>query len=160
MKTDAISQKYAFSTPVGTVTIAERDGALAALAFSGTPHEGDAPTPLLAETKRQLMEYFAGQRREFSLPLAPEGTPWQHRVWDVLRTIPYGQTRTYGEVARLAGAPGASRACGMANNRNPISIIIPCHRVVGVGGRLTGYGGGLGVKAAVLRIERAAYREM
>ena len=106
-----------------------------------------------AETKRQLTEYFAGTRRDFDLPLLPQGTEFQRKVWQELRTIPYGGTLSYGELARQIGSPGASRAVGLANGRNPISIIVPCHRVVGANGKLTGYGGGLPRKAALLELE-------
>ena len=106
-----------------------------------------------AETKRQLTEYFAGTRREFDLPLLPQGTEFQRKVWAELQNIPYGGTQSYGELARKIGSPGASRAVGLANGRNPISIIVPCHRVVGANGKLTGYGGGLPRKAALLELE-------
>lgn len=108
-----------------------------------------------AETKRQLAAYFAGTLTEFDLPLAPSGTPFQRRVWEALRAIPYGETISYAELAGLVGAPGAARAVGAANGRNPISIVVPCHRVVGSGGALTGYSGGLDRKAALLEFERA-----
>jgi methylated-DNA-[protein]-cysteine S-methyltransferase len=104
--------------------------------------------------RAQLAEYFAGERTAFDLPLAPAGTPWQHRVWAALREIPYGETRNYGEIAAAVGAPGAARAVGHANGRNPISIVVPCHRVVGADGRLTGYGGGLERKQALLAHEQ------
>lgn len=102
----------------------------------------------------QLGEYFASRRTEFELPLDLQGTPFQMSVWDALRRIPYGQTRSYGEVATSIGKPGASRAVGMANHYNPIAVIIPCHRVVGHNGSLTGYAGGLHLKEQLLSIER------
>ncbi|RCV55444.1 methylated-DNA--[protein]-cysteine S-methyltransferase [Marinitenerispora sediminis] len=111
-----------------------------------------------AETKRQLAAYFAGELREFSVPLAPSGTPFQLRVWRTLTTIPYGRTTSYGEIAARLGRPTASRAVGMANGRNPISIIVPCHRVIGANGALTGYGGGLPRKERLLRLERSTAR--
>ena len=111
-------------------------------------------TPLIRRAAVQLQEYFAGKRKVFDLPLAPEGTSFQHRVWAVLRSIPYGQTLTYGEVAARAGNPKASRAVGMANNRNPLMIIVPCHRVIGAGGRLVGYACGLDKKEFLLNLER------
>jgi methylated-DNA-[protein]-cysteine S-methyltransferase len=111
------------------------------------------PTPL-AETVRQLRAYFAGELREFDLPLAPAGTPFQLRVWRELRNIPYGQTISYGELARRVGSPKGSRAVGLANGANPISIVVPCHRVIGSSGKLTGYGGGLENKARLLALER------
>jgi methylated-DNA-[protein]-cysteine S-methyltransferase len=108
-----------------------------------------ALTPLL----RQLAEYFAGERREFELELAPSGSPFQLRVWRALRAIPYGQTASYGEIAAAVGRPGAARAVGGANNRNPIAIVVPCHRVIGANGTLTGYGGGLPRKQQLLALE-------
>ena len=106
-----------------------------------------------AETKRQLTEYFAGTRREFDVPLLPQGTEFQRKVWTELQNIPYGATLSYGALAQKVGSPNASRAVGLANGRNPISIIVPCHRVVGANGKLTGYGGGLPRKAALLALE-------
>lgn len=106
--------------------------------------------------REQLEEYFAGRRRSFDLSLAPVGTPFQRRVWDALREIPYGETVSYGEIARRIGRPGAARAVGLANGRNPISVIVPCHRVIGAGGGLTGYGGGLERKRLLLELEAGA----
>ena len=114
---------------------------------------GDGKTALLAEAERQLTAYFAGELREFSLPLKPAGTDFQRKVWDALREIPYGETRSYAEIAARVGCPRGYRAVGLANNRNPIPILIPCHRVVGANGALTGYAGGLAVKEALLRLE-------
>ncbi len=104
----------------------------------------------------QIQEYFAGRRRHFSIPLALEGTPFQVRVWKALTEIPYGQTRTYGDIARLIGAPAAVRAVGLANGQNPLPIVVPCHRVIGKDGSLTGYGGGLNIKRALLDLERGS----
>lgn len=111
-----------------------------------------------AETKRQLDAYFAGQLTEFDLPLAPEGTAFQQKVWQELQRIPYGATLSYGELARRIGNPNASRAVGLANGRNPISIIVPCHRVIGASGKLTGYGGGLSRKEILLTLEAGTRR--
>ena len=108
----------------------------------------------LDAAKRQIAEYFDGTRREFDLPLAPGGTTFQLRVWDELRRIAYGETVSYGELARRIGQPTASRAVGAANGRNPLAIVVPCHRVIGADGTLTGYGGGLPVKQALLALER------
>jgi len=106
-----------------------------------------------AELIEQLERYFAGERVEFDIPLSLEGTPFQRRAWAALREIPYGETISYGEQAARLGSPGASRAVGLANGRNPIAIVVPCHRVIGADGRLTGYGGGLERKAWLLRHE-------
>lgn len=106
-----------------------------------------------AELRRQLAEYFAGERQEFDLTLAPEGTPFERTVWEALRGIPFGQTRSYGEIAQAIGRPGAARAVGRANGANPIPIVVPCHRVIGSNGSLTGFGGGLEAKSRLLEIE-------
>lgn len=143
---------YSFDSPVGPLCVQEEDGALIALNFGAG--QVQQPTPLLLEAQRQLTEYFAGQRQDFSLPLEMRGTPFQKRVWQALCTIPYGQTRTYGQIAAQIGNPKACRAVGMANNRNPIAIIVPCHRVIGSDGTLVGYGGGLHIKEALLSLER------
>ena len=123
------------------------------------PDPDDAPEapygecPVLRETARQLEEYFAGTRREFALPLAPRGTGFQQLVWRALTQIPYGVTRSYGELARAIARPSASRAVGAANGKNPIAIIVPCHRVIGANGTLTGYAGGLAAKQWLLAHE-------
>lgn len=145
-----------FPSPVGLLRLAEEDGFLTRLDFSADLPAGAAEgtSPLLEETKKQLSEYFAGSRKVFALPLAPKGTPFRQKVWQALCTIPWGETRTYGEIAAQIGQPKASRAVGMANHHNPISIIIPCHRVVGKNGSLTGYAGGLSVKSFLLELER------
>lgn len=109
-----------------------------------------------AELRRQLAEYFAGERREFDLELAPEGTPFERSVWEALRTIPFGETRSYGEIAAAIGHPGAARAVGRANGANPIPIVVPCHRVIGSNGSLTGFGGGLENKSRLLELEGGA----
>ena len=140
---------------VGRILLAAEDGRLTELSFlkeralpAGLNLE---ETPLLCEARRQLEEYFDGSRRAFELPLAPKGTPFQLRCWDALQKIPYGRTATYADIARAAGSPKGFRAAGLANNRNPIAIIIPCHRVIGSNGKLVGFGGGLVVKAFLLR---------
>jgi methylated-DNA-[protein]-cysteine S-methyltransferase len=109
-----------------------------------------------AEVRRQLAEYFAGERRDFELALAPEGTPFERAVWAELSKIPFGETRSYGEIAAILGRPGAARAVGRANGANPIPIVVPCHRVIGADGSLTGFGGGLGVKSRLLELEGRA----
>ena len=108
----------------------------------------------LGDVQRQLKEWFAGKRTSFDLPLAPKGTPFQKRVWKALEGIPFGETRSYGEIAKSIGQPSASRAVGAANGANPISIIVPCHRVIGSSGKLTGFGGGLDVKRWLLEHEQ------
>ena len=110
---------------------------------------------LLAEATLQLQEYFDGRRRRFTLPVAPAGTPFQQRVWQELQEIPWGTTTTYGEVARRIGQPTAVRAVGSANGRNPVAIVIPCHRVIGSDGSLTGYAGGIATKRRLLQLEGA-----
>jgi methylated-DNA-[protein]-cysteine S-methyltransferase len=113
----------------------------------------DERQPILLETERQLKEYFAGKRQEFSLPLDMRGTPFQKTVWEALLAIPFGETRSYGQLARQLGRPSAMRAVGAANGRNPLSIVVPCHRVIGSSGKLIGFAGGLETKAQLLKIE-------
>ena len=122
----------------------------------GHPDTGDSV--VLKEAERQLGEYFAGDRTGFDLPLAPAGTPFQRRVWETLCEIPYGGTISYGELARRIGQPTASRAVGLANGKNPISIVVPCHRVIGSSGKLVGYGGGLARKQTLLELEQGRDR--
>ena len=124
----------AIETPIGPLTLQADESAVSAMRF-GAGGAQDA-SPLLDAAEAQLREYFAGARRTFDLPLAPHGTAFQQRVWTALRAIPYGETRTYGELTAAIGSPNASRAVGMANHRNPIPIIIPCHRVIGANGDL------------------------
>ena len=143
-------------TPIGTVGIVENGRAITDILFE-EQLPGDAvqhTTPLLEQAAKQLDEYFTGKRPSFDLPLEPEGTPYRKKVWQVLTEIPYGQTMTYGEIARRTGNPQASRAVGGANHHNPIPIVIPCHRVIGAGGKLTGYAGGLPRKEFLLALER------
>ena len=111
--------------------------------------------PLLQDTMRQLQEYFAGTRKSFSIPLDLQGTDFQKKVWNVLLSIPYGETRSYSDIARAIGKPDAVRAVGAANGRNPLSIIVPCHRVIGQNGSLTGYAGGLEIKKMLLDLENS-----
>ncbi|NLY70869.1 MAG: methylated-DNA--[protein]-cysteine S-methyltransferase [Clostridiales bacterium] len=117
-------------------------------------NQGHKETDLLREASKQLDEYFMGNRFKFDLPLFLSGTEFQLKVWKALESIPYGETRSYKQIAEAIGNPKACRAVGMANNRNPISIIIPCHRVIGSSGRLVGYGGGLDIKEKLLQLER------
>jgi methylated-DNA-[protein]-cysteine S-methyltransferase len=113
-----------------------------------------AETPLIKKTAGQIEEYFAGKRKKFSLPLALRGTEFQLAVWEALQTIPYGETRSYGEIAVQIGRPKAARAVGMANHNNPVSIVVPCHRVIGHNGKLVGYGAGLPLKQHLLNLEK------
>ena len=140
--------------PLGELLLTAEEGALTGVWFEGQ-HEpcGERDDAALAEARRQLQAWFEGRIRVFDLPLAPQGTPFQQRVWEEIRRIPFGSTRSYGELARRLGSPGASRAVGGATGRNPLSIVIPCHRVVGTGGGLTGYGGGLERKRLLLELE-------
>lgn len=149
-------------TPVGPLTLVALGEALVAVWMEDQRHHpgavahGDPAStddPVLARAARQLEEYFAGRRTDFDLPLAPEGTEFQRRVWAELLQIPYGETVTYGELARRLDNPTGSRAVGLANGRNPLGIVVPCHRVVGAGGNLTGYGGGLPRKRLLLDLE-------
>ena len=144
-----------FDTPVGQMALAGEGDAISRLYLPGLPlpRLASRETPLLARGREELLEYLAGARRDFDLPLAPQGTPFQQRVWAALREIPYGQTRSYRELALAAGSPRGYRAVGMANHRNPIPILIPCHRVVGADGSLTGYAGGLELKRKLLELE-------
>ena len=142
-------------SPVGDLTLTEENGALTGLYFGRRFLEGEEGlTALLERASRQLEEYFAGKRKQFDLPLSLRGTEFQRQVWAALRDIPYGETRSYGQIAQAVGRSKAVRAVGMANHRNPISIIVPCHRVVGADGSLTGYGGGLENKKFLLALER------
>jgi methylated-DNA-[protein]-cysteine S-methyltransferase len=139
-------------SPLGKLTLAERDGALVRLSF-GAHGAGGAPTALLARATEQLQAYFAGELRGFDLPLAPTGTEFQLACWRALAEIPYGQTRSYGEQAQRIGRPDRARAVGAANGANPIAIVLPCHRVIGADGSLTGFGGGLETKRRLLDLE-------
>ena len=146
-------------TPIGELLLAGEDGALAMIGFpKGSMRREPEPHWIfnekpLAEARRQLDEYFAGKRREFDLPLQLNGTEFQVSVLEALQEIPYGQTESYGEIAKKIGRPKAVRAVGAANGRNPIPIVVPCHRVIGSTGDLTGFGGGLDTKEALLRLE-------
>ena len=146
-------------TTIGRVAIAEHGDAITNLCF-GTetlPQQAEiGETELTREAFRQLKAYLAGELRLFSVPLAPSGTPFMQRVWKILCAIPYGTTVTYADIAVTAGNPSAARAVGMANHRNPVPILIPCHRVIGSNGALTGYRGGLGLKKRLLELEWGA----
>ncbi len=151
-------------SPLGPLTLAADDAGLRRIEFTNgkRPLRPDPPwredTVPLREVIRQLRAYFAGDLQTFDLPLAPQGTSFQLKVWNLLCDIPYGETISYGELARRIGNPKASRAVGLANGSNPIPIVIPCHRVIGSNGKLTGYGGGLPVKEKLLAMERRQLR--
>lgn len=148
------------STPIGELLLVSDGEALTAVQFDdarrGAPTPDGAADPVIAEAADQLRAYFAGTRTTFDLPLRAAGTPFEQGVWSALQAIPYGETTSYGELASQLGEPGAARAVGRANGRNPIPIIVPCHRVIGADGSLTGFGGGLECKRALLDLERGA----
>jgi methylated-DNA-[protein]-cysteine S-methyltransferase len=136
--------------------IAENDGAIYRVCFGinkKIDEFNEKETPLIKKTADQLDEYFNKKRKKFEIPVKPDGTDFQLKVWNALVNIPYGEKRSYGEIAAITGNPKAGRAVGMANNRNPVVIIIPCHRVIGHDGNLTGYAGGLELKQALLELE-------
>ena len=149
------------ASPVGKLKLVASASALVAVLWENErPNRGkldamkfDPQQPILLETEHQLAEYFAGARSEFDLPLEPEGSAFQKKVWQALRAIPFGQTRSYLDLAKAVGSSKAARAVGAANGKNPLSVIVPCHRVVGANGALTGFAGGLNTKAALLALE-------
>ncbi len=149
-------------SPVGDLLIVADDTALRMIGFREGRYPGKVADgwrkggAVVADARRQLDEYFRGRRRRFDLPLAPSGTAFQLSAWTALRDIPYGATRSYGEQARAMGQPRAVRAVGAANGRNPIPIVVPCHRVIGGDGRLAGYAGGLDIKRFLLDLEQMA----
>ena len=152
-------------SPIGELLLVADEEGLSGLYM--TPHAGGRAIgadwrrddAALAQPREQLEAYFAGELTEFTVGLVPRGTPFQLTVWAALREIPFGETESYGELAQRIGSPGAARAVGLANGRNPISVIVPCHRVIGANGSLTGYGGGLGRKALLLAHEREVLGE-
>jgi len=148
-------------SPVGRLKlVASDEGLVAVLWQNDRPSRvrlgeliEDGQHPILLKAERQLVEYFAGKRKEFEVPLDMRGTPFQKDVWEALLAIPFGETRSYGQLAKQLGNPNATRAVGAANGRNPLSIIVPCHRVIGSTGKLTGFGGGIETKAHLLNLE-------
>jgi len=167
MKDPAMTYAYAlYPSPVGTLTLVASDAGLVAILWENDREDRvrlgamteQADHPLLVETRRQLDDYFAGTRTRFALPLDFHGTDFQKSVWAALLTIPAGETRSYADIAAQIGRPGACRAVGAANGRNPISIIAPCHRVIGSDGSLTGFAGGLEGKKFLLELEQAGNR--
>jgi methylated-DNA-[protein]-cysteine S-methyltransferase len=156
----ASMQFRTINSPVGLLTLAGKGGRLMHLRMVDQTYEPsrdgwEADDDAFPDAVEQLDAYFAGDRTDFDLELALVGTQFQRRVWAALQTIPYGETRSYGEIAQQIGSPGAFRAVGLANGHNPIGIIVPCHRVIGSNGSLTGYGGGLDRKRALLELEKS-----
>lgn len=157
-------------SPLGELTLVAEDGALVGCLMAlpardpsdqtlGEPVDLESADPVLRDAVAQLGEYFAGERTDFTLPLAPQGDEFQQKVWGLLCEIPYGQTRSYGQLARILGDVNLSQAVGWANGRNPISIIVPCHRVIGADGSLVGYAGGLDRKRFLLSLEEPPAEE-
>lgn len=153
-----------YDSPHGQMLLAANDEGVTGVYFDGQKYfpnkekqwRRDGRHALLQQAKRELIEYFAGERKRFEVALAPEGTPFQRAVWKAISTVGFGDTISYGELARRAGCPGSARAAGAATGRNPIGIIVPCHRIVGSNGSLTGYAGGLARKRALLALESGA----
>lgn len=147
--------QYSYETILGSVTFVEEDGALLAIATHRAYEGKRLETSLIKEAYRQLSEYLIGERKSFDLPLKPRGTVFQLQVWKALCDIPYGETRSYKQIAEAIGNPKAVRAVGMANNRNPMLIVVPCHRVIGANGKLVGYGAGIEKKEFLLKLEKS-----
>ena len=147
--------RFSYETVLGVVTFVEEGGALLAVTTHRSYEGVEQETALIKEAYQQLSEYLKGERKEFDLPLNPKGTDFQKRVWRALCDISYGEMRSYKQIAKAVGNSNAVRAVGMANNRNPITIVVPCHRVIGADGKLVGYGGGLEMKEFLLRLEKS-----
>ena len=149
---------FYYNTKIGRIGIEENGMAITRLDFINKDVQKEIieenETALLKEAIKQLNEYLDGKRIFFDLPLDPKGTEFQKKVWNALKEIPFGETRSYGEIAKIIGNEKASRAVGMANNKNPIAIIVPCHRVIGANGKLVGYAGGLDIKEKLLNLEK------
>ncbi len=145
---------YTFSSSIGIVRLTEEQGAITHIALTDHCDTSSSPSPLMREAERQITEYLNGTRQQMDFAIRMEGTPFQLRVWQALQQIPYGSTRSYGELASLLGNPGASRAVGMACNKNPLLLIVPCHRVIGASGKLTGFACGLDIKRHLLLLEK------
>ena len=147
--------QFTYETVLGDVTFVEEDGALLVISMKSDHGGKVVETPLIKDAFRQLSEYLIGERKEFDLPIRMRGTEFQKRVWRALLDIPYGETRSYKQIAEAIGNPKGVRAVGMANNRNQLLIVIPCHRVIGTSGSLVGYGEGLEMKEFLLRLEKS-----
>ena len=147
------SMTHTFNSPIGAVRLVEEGGSIIRIELTDAAAPSSAPTPLLREAEHQITAFFRGERRQLDFPIRMVGTPFQQRVWQALQQIPYGTTRTYGEIATAIGSPRASRAVGMACNKNPLLLIVPCHRVVGLNGHLTGFAYGTEAKQRLLELE-------
>ena len=150
---------YSFDTPLGNMAIGEEDGAIVRLYLPNSPTPRLMPhaTPLLSEGARQILAYLNGQRQSFDLPLRPQGTHFQQKVWACLQTIPFGEVCSYRDIARAIDCPKGFQAVGQANRRNPIPILIPCHRVIGSSGKIQGYAGGIDLQKALLALEGISF---
>ncbi|MBR4996934.1 MAG: methylated-DNA--[Bacteroidaceae bacterium] len=144
---------HTFCSPIGIVRLTEEGGAITRIELSDAVDAASAPTPLMHEAEQQIMAYLEGKRQQLDFSIRMVGTPFQQRVWHALQQISYGTTRTYGEIATAIGNPRASRAVGMACNKNPLLLIVPCHRVVGANGKLTGFAYGTDAKCRLLELE-------
>lgn len=154
MDSEVTSETAFFNSPVGCIELTGKGGIITGLYFRDVDHLENIPESL-SEAAAQLKSYFKGECREFNIPVKPEGTPFQLKVWQILLEIPYGKTISYGDIANRMGIKNGARAVGLANGSNPVSIIIPCHRVIGANGKLTGYGGGLWRKEWLLKLEKS-----
>lgn len=147
--------RFTYETVLGDVTLVEEDGALLAISLKSIQEGTELETPIIQEAHRQITEYLKGERKVFDLSIRLRGTDFQQQVWTVLLDIPYGETRSYKQIAEAIGNPKGMRAVGMANNRNPLLIVVPCHRVIGANGSMVGYGEGVEMKEFLLRLEKS-----
>ena len=145
--------RFTYETVLGDVTLVEEDGALLAISLKSIQEGTELETPIIQEAHRQITEYLKGERKVFDLSIRLRGTDFQQQVWTALLDIPYGETRSYKQIAEAIGNPKGMRAVGMANNRNPLLIVVPCHRVIGANGSMVGYGEGVEMKEFLLRLE-------
>ena len=145
--------RFTYETVLGDVTLVEEDGALLAISLKSIQEGTELETTIIKEAHRQITEYLKGERKVFDLPIRLRGTDFQQQVWTALLDIPYGETRSYKQIAEAIGNPKGMRAVGMANNRNPLLIVVPCHRVIGANGSMVGYGEGVEMKEFLLRLE-------
>ena len=150
-----MKKRYIYNTIIGPIEIIEEDGYIINLGFNQNSNAEVQETVLIKETYKQITQYLQGNRKEFNIPIKMKGTDFQKSVWTELTKIPYGETRTYKQIAENVGNPKACRAVGMANHNNPIAIIVPCHRVIGANNKLVGYAGGLDIKGKLLEIEKS-----